>query len=511
MQVSAVDSDPQSRLDSCPIISAPCACLDIALPPAVTLEPRPVSMEDLPFSSKGHKAMWQCVFDTIGSQIDDFLSRRELSRATNPMLEVLGQTPMIPLPDIPEKQIEAIFDAYDMNKEGFLSLQMVKDLMRDMQCLTCLIMSEQRGKAIQDTHTDLTRMMGPCFAQHMSGAVSQMLDYELEVMKALSCDEIPDEAAFELLRELDADRDGVLSRDDFKRHARKVLFDPNPPEELREVLADAAVGAPMGLDDSLVIAAAFPGLTSSSPLSSVQPPAPRMEAVFPVSHPVFPAQTAHAPPLLRAPPAAHSVRSSMPAREIGRMMHPSCTLQTEQAQPPTTVILPIEQTRPLGGASHGVLSTVGIARGDATVGGNMISSSVSTACSYQTYALKGARAPAHAAGNSTSLTSGAASSAAAAPNHLGKVPSRNMLHADTPAYMGTAVRIPLNPQQSRIGAACRSGPQTAAQPPLGPVSTSPASYLPPADAQCHVLQSASTVNPRNSIPQYANSRMFMRN
>merc|ERR1712013_510463 len=131
------------------------------------------------------------------------------------------KTPRIPMPNIPDRQIEMIYDSYDMNRTGELSNEMIKALMRDMQCVTCLAMSQHKGEAMAEARDELTKMMGPQLAGVMSGAVSQMMDFELQMVKQLSSEPVPDEAVKEVVQELDADRDGRVSGNDFLRNAKK--------------------------------------------------------------------------------------------------------------------------------------------------------------------------------------------------------------------------------------------------------------------------------------------------
>merc|ERR1719271_128184 len=129
--------------------------------------PQQIKMDDLPFSSIGHKAMWQGIFDVVQKEVDAFLKTQK----TNPASQF--KTPRIPMPNIPDKQIEMIFDSYDMRKSGFLDRDMIKALMRDMQCVTCVAMSNQKGEALQEARNELSMMMGAQMAQMMSGAMSQ--------------------------------------------------------------------------------------------------------------------------------------------------------------------------------------------------------------------------------------------------------------------------------------------------------------------------------------------------
>merc|ERR1712032_1103868 len=77
-----------------------------------------------------------------------------------------------------------------------------------------------------------------------------MGNMELNAAKQMAFQEIPSEAVRELLKELDADRDGVVSKADFMLTSKKVLFDPNPPEEVAQFMeameAMAASAMPLG-------------------------------------------------------------------------------------------------------------------------------------------------------------------------------------------------------------------------------------------------------------------------
>merc|ERR1719161_293214 len=118
-----------------------------------------------------------------------------------------------------------IFNSYDMQGIGTLDRDRLKALMRDMQCVTCVAMSNQKGEALQEARNELTMMMGPQIAAMMSQGMSQMMDFELQMVKQISMQEVPDEECSELIKELDADRDGIVSRTDFQLNAKKALFD----------------------------------------------------------------------------------------------------------------------------------------------------------------------------------------------------------------------------------------------------------------------------------------------
>lgn len=195
--------------------------------------PKEISMDDLPFSSKGHKAMWESIFDLVNSEMENYLKQ-----AQHQPQSAFG-IPKLPMPSIHDMQIEMVFGSYDMEKTGELSLDRIKDLMRDMQCVSCLAMSKQKGEALQEARNEITQMMGPQFAHMLSAQVSQAMDFELQMLKQLSSQEVPDKDAKELQKELDADGDGVVSKDDFLKNAKKALFDPNPPEEVMEAMKQA--------------------------------------------------------------------------------------------------------------------------------------------------------------------------------------------------------------------------------------------------------------------------------
>mmetsp|Transcript_52956 Transcript_52956/g.124025 ORF Transcript_52956/g.124025 Transcript_52956/m.124025 type:complete len:528 (-) Transcript_52956:49-1632(-) len=213
----------------------------------------PLNMDDLPFSSMGHKAMWQGIFDQVQKEVDAYLESQK-GQQGNP---TSFRMPRLPLPNIHERQIEMIFDSYDMEGDGHLDVEKLKALMQDMQCVNCLAMSQHKGEALAEARAEMTAMMGAQVASVMSGFMSQAMDFELQMVKALSCEEVPEEDAKELLKELDADRDGKVSKADFKKTAKKALFDPNPPEEVLEAMEAAeammmmaggplALGAPPG-------------------------------------------------------------------------------------------------------------------------------------------------------------------------------------------------------------------------------------------------------------------------
>merc|ERR1719191_2266164 len=93
----------------------------------------------------------------------------------------------------------------------------------------------------------------------MSGAVSQMMDFELQMVKHMSMQDIPEDECNEFIKDLDADKDGVVSKRDFLMNAKKALFDPNPPEEIMQAMEamEAAVnsGMPvvMGPDGGMMV------------------------------------------------------------------------------------------------------------------------------------------------------------------------------------------------------------------------------------------------------------------
>merc|ERR1719271_1466713 len=200
-----------------------------------------ISLDDLPFSSIGHKAMWQGIFDMVQKEVDAFMKTQK----TNPAAK--HKTPRIPMPNIPDKQIEMIFDSYDMDKSGILDKEKIKALMRDIQCVTVVAMSNQKGEAMEEARKEMTMMMGPQMAAMMSGAVSQMMDFELQLVKHISMQDISEEECTQLIKDLDADKDGIISKADFLRNAKKALFDPNPPEEIMQAMEamEAAVNSGM--------------------------------------------------------------------------------------------------------------------------------------------------------------------------------------------------------------------------------------------------------------------------
>ena len=86
---------------------------------------------------------------------------------------------------------------------------------------------------------ELTQMMGPAMAAMLQGGLSEAMDFELHMVKALSEQEVPMDAVQDMIRELDADKDGRVSRSDFLMTAKKALFDPNPPEEVMQAMEQA--------------------------------------------------------------------------------------------------------------------------------------------------------------------------------------------------------------------------------------------------------------------------------
>merc|ERR1719502_303605 len=66
--------------------------------------------------------------------------------------------------------------------------------------------------------------------------VSEAYDFEMAMMEGLAREEIPDEAVNELIADLDADKDGTVSKADFMKTGKRVLFDPNPPQEVVEAV-----------------------------------------------------------------------------------------------------------------------------------------------------------------------------------------------------------------------------------------------------------------------------------
>jgi Ca2+-binding EF-hand superfamily protein len=205
----------------------PCAAPQIQAPPQI-------SLHDLPFSSIGHKAMWQGIIDMVQREADTFLKTQTSAQVG---------TPRMPMLNIPDKQIEMMFDSYDMEGSGILGAEKIKALLRDLQCVTCVTMSNQKDKALQEARAELTMTMGPQMAAIMSGTVSQMMDFELQMVKQISMQEVTDEECNAMIKDLDADRDGIVSKHDFLINAKKTLFDPNPPQEIMQAIeAIEAVG-----------------------------------------------------------------------------------------------------------------------------------------------------------------------------------------------------------------------------------------------------------------------------
>jgi len=97
-------------------------------------------------------------------------------------------------------------------------------------------MSNQKGEALQEARAELTMTMGPQMAAMMSGTVAQMMDLELQMVKQISMQEVTDEECNAMIKDLDADKDGIVSKQDFLINARKTLFDPNPPEEIAQAV-----------------------------------------------------------------------------------------------------------------------------------------------------------------------------------------------------------------------------------------------------------------------------------
>jgi len=126
-----------------------------------------------------------------------------------------------------------------------------------MQCVQVLMMSLEKAEAVQDVQGQMSMAMGPQMAQMMSGAISQGMDMEMMMAKQMCSQEIPDNEAAELLTELDADGDGVVSKRDFLTKAKKTLFDPNPPEELMQMMdmiQSAVSGGPQMLGGQMPLA-----------------------------------------------------------------------------------------------------------------------------------------------------------------------------------------------------------------------------------------------------------------
>lgn len=226
-----------------------------------------LEMDDLPFSSVGLKNIWLGIVGMMKADLDSH---------TRAGAAFPGRR--LPLPNIPDRQIELLFEAYDADGIEAMPLGKLKALMRDMQCVEVLAMSQDKDAALREANSELTMQMGPQLAQMMSGAVSQGMDMSLMMAKQQALQEPSDEEATELLRMLDADGDGVLTKRDFCATAKKVLFDPNPPEEIMQVMEmmEAAMsGMPM------MIGAAPPQLAIAGPMGGM----PAMGAV-PMASPV---------------------------------------------------------------------------------------------------------------------------------------------------------------------------------------------------------------------------------
>lgn len=198
------------------------------------VDAKALNMDDLPFSSIGHKSMWQSIFDQVQKEVDAFMESQK-----NQPQQSMFRIPRLPLPNIHDMQIEMIFKSYDMEGSGELSFEKLSALMADIQCVHCLAMSQHKGEAMAEAHSEMSMMMGPQMAQMMSGVVSQAMDVELAMVKAMACQEIPEEEVRELFQELDADKDGRISKDDFLKNAKKALFDPNPPDEVMQAMEAA--------------------------------------------------------------------------------------------------------------------------------------------------------------------------------------------------------------------------------------------------------------------------------
>mmetsp|Transcript_37417 Transcript_37417/g.69079 ORF Transcript_37417/g.69079 Transcript_37417/m.69079 type:complete len:410 (+) Transcript_37417:2-1231(+) len=237
----------------------------------MTMKPTPqqLSMDDLPFSSKGHKAMWSGIIEMVQKEVDSFLVNQKNAPSAQ------FRTPRIPMPNIPDRQIEMIFQSYDVTNFGFLDEDQLKALMRDMQCVTCLAMSKHKGDALQEARMELTMMMGPQLAHMMSGSISEAMDFELMMVKELSKQPVPDKDVKELVTELDEDKDGVVSKADFMKNAKKALFDPNPPVEVMQMMEsmEAAMnsmagGMPIGIpiDGGMMVMEATPMMGGGMPM-----------------------------------------------------------------------------------------------------------------------------------------------------------------------------------------------------------------------------------------------------
>merc|ERR1719215_1552146 len=102
----------------------------------------------------------------------------------------------------------------------------------------------------------------------MSGAISQSMDMELQMEKYMSMQEVPEQEVSELIKQLDADRDGVVSKQDFLMNAKKTLFDPNPPEEVMQAMEamSAMMGGGMPMGGGVMIVDGTGGMMGGMPM-----------------------------------------------------------------------------------------------------------------------------------------------------------------------------------------------------------------------------------------------------
>lgn len=161
-----------------------------------------------------------------------------------------------------------IFNSYDMMKTGILDREQIKALMRDIQCVSVVAMSNQKGEALEEARKEMTMMLGPQMAAMMSGQMSQDMDMQLHMEKHMSMQEVPEQEVSELVKELDADRDGVVSKRDFLMNAKKTLFDPNPPEEVMQAMEamEAMMGGGMPMGGGVMIIDGTGGMMGGMPM-----------------------------------------------------------------------------------------------------------------------------------------------------------------------------------------------------------------------------------------------------
>eukprot|EP00929_Paragymnodinium_shiwhaense_P102695 TRINITY_DN6590_c0_g1_i1.p1 TRINITY_DN6590_c0_g1~~TRINITY_DN6590_c0_g1_i1.p1 ORF type:complete len:591 (-),score=99.41 TRINITY_DN6590_c0_g1_i1:194-1966(-) len=195
--------------------------------PSTTAGPK-VSLDDLPFSNVGRKNMWEGIMGMVQTQLEGFAKTQQMGH--HPAMSM--RMPKLPLPSIHEKQIEALFNAYDMEGKGFIDRQTLKTLMMDFQCVSVVMMSKDQGKAKQEALQEMSMMFGPQMGQMMSGAVQQGMDMELCMMAEAAKSGVPPELLAMTEKDLGADLNGNISKASFMAKARGAFFDPNPPEEI---------------------------------------------------------------------------------------------------------------------------------------------------------------------------------------------------------------------------------------------------------------------------------------